>query len=125
MDPSMNVTLAELICLLCQCFGMVNQVERFQNKLSNCKRKPGEELQQLYNEVCRLMLLAYPGPSSDLTNVVGRDAFLEALDNPSLHVHILDKVPGSMEEALCIALNLEVLDKSRDTELKAEEDQIE
>jgi len=39
----------------------------------------GKELQQLYNEICGLMSLAYPGPSSDLNNVFGHDAFLEAL----------------------------------------------
>jgi len=73
----------------------------------------------LFNDICRLMSLAHPDPNSDLTNVVGRDAFLEALGNPSLRVRILERVPTTMEEALRIALNLEALDKSRETEAKA------
>ena len=51
--------------------------------------------------------------TTDLCNVVGRDAFLEASGNPSLHVRILEKASTTMEEAhICIALNLEALDKS-------------
>lgn len=58
----------------------------------------------MYNEICRLVLLAYHGPTNDLVNVVGRDAFLEALGDPSLHVRILAEVPSSMTEALQIVL---------------------
>jgi len=65
------------------------------------------------------MSLAYPGPTSELIDVVGRDAFLEALGDPSLRVRILDKSPLTMEEALRIALNLEALDRSRETETRA------
>jgi len=60
------------------------------------------------------MSVAYPGPSSDILNAVGRDDFLEALGDPGLCMRILDKVPAKMEEALRIVLNLEVLDKLRD-----------
>jgi len=49
------------------------------------------------------------------------DAFLEALGDPDLRVRILDKVPATMDEALRIALNLEVLDKYKETQKKATE----
>jgi len=65
------------------------------------------------------MSLAYPGPTTDLVNMVGRDAFLEALGVTSLRVHILDKVLAIMEEDLCITLNLEALDRSREVEMTA------
>lgn len=60
----------------------------------------------------------YPGSTTDLCNIVGRDAFLEALANPSLRVRFLEKAPTTMEEALRIASNLEALDKSKETEAK-------
>ena len=66
----------------------------------------------------RLMSLAYLGPNSELADVVGRDAFLETLGDPSLRVRILDKFPLTMEEALHIALNLEALDRSRNTKTR-------
>ena len=65
------------------------------------------------------MSLAYPGPNTDLTSIVGRDAFLDASGNPSLRVRILERGSTTMEEALQIALNLEALDKSSATEARA------
>jgi len=81
-DFGPDLTLSELIHLLRQHFCTVNQTDWFQTEL---KWKPGKEQQQLYNEVCRLMSLAYPGPSSDLSHLVGCDAFLEVRDDPGVH----------------------------------------
>jgi len=116
--------LAELTCLLCQRFSMVNQAERFWTELRNWRRKPGEELQQLYNKVCHLMSLAYPRPSSDLSHLIRFDAFLEMLNDASLHVCILDKILATMKEVLRITLNLKALDKSKDVETRVKEDWI-
>ena len=118
-DLGSNVTLAELVRLLRNRFGTSNQAERFRAELRTRKRKPGEQLQKLYNDICRLMSLAYPGPSSEIVNVVGREAFLDALGDPSLRVRVLDKGPTNMEEALRIALNLEALDNSKEVESAA------
>ena len=48
------------IQLLRNRFGNVNQAKRFRAELCARKRKPGECLQELYQDVCRLMSLAYP-----------------------------------------------------------------
>jgi len=57
-------------------------------ELRTRRRRPGEDLQSLYNDICRLMSLAYPGPTTALIDMVGRDAFLETLGE--LRVRILD-----------------------------------
>jgi len=88
---STQVTLEDLIRLLWKRFGSLDQAERFRTELHTRKRRPNETLQSFYNDICWLMSLAYPGPNSELVDVVGRDAFLEALGDPSLHVRILDK----------------------------------
>ena len=103
----MQVTLGDLVRLLRKRFGSSDQAERFRTELHMRRRRPNETLQSLYKDICRLMSLAYPGPNSELVDVIGRDAFLEALGDPSLHVRILDKSPLTMEEVLHIALNLE------------------
>jgi len=115
---SPDVTLAELNRLLRKRFGTSDQAERFRRMCAR-RRKLGEELQQLYNELRHLMSLAYPRTSSNHTSTVGHDAFPEALGDPSLRVCILDKSPTNMEEVLHHALTLEALDRSRDVELKA------
>ena len=118
-DLGPNVTLTELVRLLRKRFGTSNQAEHFCAELRTRKRRSGEQLQKLYNDICRLMLLAYPGPSSEIVNVVGREAFLEALGDPGLRIRVLDKGPTNMEEALRIALNREALDKSKEVESAA------
>jgi len=109
--------LAELNCLLHKHFGTSDQAERFQTEMRTRWCKLVEELQQLYNEICRLMSLAYLGQSSTLIRVSWHDTFLEVLGDPS--VCILDKSPTNKEEALHHALTLEALDKLRDAELEA------
>ena len=74
-DTESCTTVKEIIGLLRNRFGNVNQAERFRAEL-RARRRPGESLQQLYQDVSRLMSLAYPGPTSDLSNIVARDACL-------------------------------------------------
>ena len=85
--------MRRIIALLKARFGSENQAERFRAELRNRKRTKGESLQKLYHDVRRLMSLAYPGDSSVLSDIVGRDAFLEALDDQALRVRILEKEP--------------------------------
>ena len=56
-----------------------------------------------------------------LMDVVGREEFLNALGDPEMRICILDKLPTTMDESLHIALNIEALEKSRDTHRKVVE----
>ena len=62
-------------------------------------------------ELVYLMALAYPGPPSDLSQIVARDAFLEALNEKSLRVRIREREPTTLDAALNIACRLEAFDK--------------
>lgn len=104
-------TVQALIQLLRSRFGSQNQNERFRAELKSRRRKPGESLQKLHQDVCRLMALAYPGPSSELSDIIARDAFLDALDDPKLRREILIQQPKTLETALSIASRLEAYDR--------------
>jgi len=95
-----HTTVDQLIRLLRNRFGNENQAERFRAELRCRRRRKGESLQTLYQDICRLMTLAYPGPSSDLSEIVGRDAFLDALGNQALRIRILEREPRTLDEAL-------------------------
>ena len=56
------------------------------------------------------MSLAYLGESSALSDIVGRDAFLEALDDQALRVRILEKDPKNLDDALNLASRLEAFE---------------
>ena len=53
------------------------------------------------------MSLSFPGELSVLSDIVGRDAFLEALDDQALRVRILKKEPKNLDNALNMASRLE------------------
>jgi len=106
-----HTSVKELVKLLRNRFGNESQAERFRAELRARRRRPGESIQSLYIDICRLMASAYPGPPSDLSQIVARDAFLEALNEKSLRVRILEREPTTLDAALNIACRPEAFDK--------------
>ena len=121
-DLPPEATLESIKRLLRCRFGSENQAERFRAELRVRRRKTGETLQCLYQDIRRLMTLAYPGPTSGLSEIVGRDAFLEALSNQSLRVRILEKEPKTLDEALNAAVRLEAFELTDSTGLSEKEE---
>ena len=75
------------------------------------RRKPGESLQHLFQELCRLKTLALGKTvESEFSKLYLRDVFLDALNNRELRKLILIQEPSTMEEALRIANHLEAID---------------
>jgi predicted aspartyl protease len=107
-------TMDEVVGVLQNRFGTQNQRERFRIELRTIRRKSGEDLQTLYQEVVRLMSLAYPNERSEAAEVVARDAFLEALNDSAFHFRILERDPHTIEDALKIAIRLEAYERAAD-----------
>jgi len=105
-------SLDKLISLLRSRFGAEGQSEKFRSELRARRRHPNESLQTLYQDVKRLLNLAYPGPSNPIVEIVGRDAYLDALCDSALALRIREKDAMSMEDALRIALRLEAYAKA-------------
>jgi len=61
-DAATCSSVEALVQLLRNRFGNQNQTERFRAELKVRRRRPGETLQKLYQDVCKLMALAYPVP---------------------------------------------------------------
>jgi len=108
-----------MIELLRNRFGNVGQAERFRAELRVRRRQPGETLQQLYQDIRRLVSLAYPGPTSGVFNIVARDSFLDALDDDAFRIRILEKEPVTLDAALQIAVKLEAYDGGRIEQARA------
>jgi len=96
-----------LVSILQANFGTEDQAERFRAELRARRRKPGETLQVLYQDVCRLLALAFPGPNSEARRLVGRDAFLDALNDNELRIRILEWAPQDLRQAMSLACRFE------------------
>ena len=110
-DAGPQTSTASVIRLLRARFGNEHQAERFRAELRSRRRQKGESLQKLYNDVCRLLALACPGPANATSTIVGRDAFIDSLGNQTLRVRILERKPKTIEDALNVASRLEAYDR--------------
>jgi len=126
-DTNRPCTFKGMVQLFRNRFGSAGQAERFRAELAELcvrRRKPGETLQKLYQDVLRLVSLAYPGPTGELGKIVGRDSFLDALDNHAFRIRILEKDPTDMDTALQIAVKLEAYDSGRTEQSHAGVDRV-
>ena len=55
----------------------------------------------------RLVLFAYPGPTSELRDQLAVEAFIDSLDDPSLDVRLRNHFPENLTSASQTALRLE------------------
>ena len=69
----------------------------------------GETPTDLAQEIRRLMVRAYPGPPKKTTEIVNRDAILEALDDQELIIHIQAQKPTSLDSEVRLAQHMEVV----------------
>ena len=109
-DAGKQSRVSQIVALLKARFGTENQAERIRAELRSGKRNKVGSLQKLYKDVCRLMSLAYSGESSALSDIIGCDAFLDALDDRALPVRILEKEPKHLDDALSLVCRLEAFD---------------
>jgi transposase InsO family protein len=90
-----------------KCFGVEGHTAQYRTMLKTRRRQPGESLRTLYQDIGRLLMLAYPGPQNDLRDLLAVEAFVDSLDDSELEVSVKDKFPRDLAEAFQAALRLE------------------
>ena len=103
-----------------KCFGVEGHTVRYRSLLKARRRQPNENLQSLYQDLCHLLMLAYPGPSCELKDQLAVEAFVDSLDDPDFEQRIKDRFPENLADAFKIALRLEANSTSgrRDTAVR-------
>ena len=82
-------------------------MERYRAELRSRRRKCGESFQTVYQDIHCLLVLGFPGHSGELCEIIGRDAFLEALSDPAIRIRVLDQQPTTLDDALAIVCRME------------------
>ena len=108
-DAGQQSSVDQVIQLLKNRFGSLNEEERYRTELKVRRRRRGESLQSVYQDIRRLMALAFPGQSGPLWEIMARDAFVESLGDPTLRLRVLERDPETLEQALKLASRLEAL----------------
>ena len=110
LDPQANTQ--DLVRLLQTRFGTELHAERFKAELHTRRRAPGEPLQTLYQDIRRLVSLAYPGAGPQLVTHVTLEAFLLGLNDPALQLEVMKSEPPNVEVALSHANKVEAYEQS-------------
>ena len=90
-------------------FDRSSQTELYKVQLRARVRKPGENLSELASAIRRLTNRAYPSVSIDVRDDLAKDQFLEALDSRHTRLQVRRQKPRSLDEALSLAIEEEVL----------------
>jgi len=105
---SEDLSYDELLNKLKKLFSGKGMEEKFQSELRCRRRNRGESLRELAQDIQRLMILAYPGEQSSLSEQLARDAFLSALADPEFELKIREREPTNLDDPLRIAQRYEV-----------------
>jgi len=111
-DAGPQATVADVVGLLRTRFGNELQAERFKAELKVRRRRTGESLQQLYQDISKLVALAHPKEEPALVNHVAREAFVIALGDPILQLKVIVHEPRTVEDVLNIAVKMEAYQAS-------------
>ena len=102
-----DVSYEQLVERLRQRYGTEGQAETFRAQLYYRRQRAEESLSDLLHDIRRLVVLAYPVPSNETTEILARDAFLEAMRDRELSLKVREREPKTLDEAYRSALRLE------------------
>jgi len=102
-----NATEKQIVDLLRNHFGDLSQQESYRAQLYARKRKKGESAQSLCFDIRRLLMLSFPGETGNMVEIVGRDCFLNSLNDVNLRIKVLQLQPTTMDKALNHVCRLE------------------
>src|SRR5688572_12294603 len=111
-----DVTYDELVGRLRQRYGTEGQAETFRTQLYYRRQRADETLSTLLHDIRRLVVLAYPVPSNETTEIVARDAFLEAMRDRELSLKVREREPKTLDEAYRTALRLEAYQRTMESD---------
>jgi len=106
-DAVATDTLAKLIALLRGRYSGSRQSDKYRMELRLRKRRSGESLSTLHQDIRRLMALAHPTLPQEARESIACDYYVDALDDPDFALKVRERAPTSLDEALRVSLQLE------------------
>jgi hypothetical protein len=106
-EASATNTLEKLTTLLRSRFSATRQSDKHRMKLRLRRRRQGESLSALHQDIRRLMALAHPTLLQEARETIACDYYVDAMDDADFALKVRERAPSTLDEALRIALQLE------------------
>ncbi|CAC5394867.1 unnamed protein product [Mytilus coruscus] len=100
-------TYSNLVKILTKRFAPENLTDVYMSQIDACIRKPGQPLQELADDIKRLIRMAYPSATLDTRDYLTYMAFRKALNDHDLELAILQSNVETIDGALYCALKCE------------------
>ena len=110
-DASAVNTLEKLTALLCSRYSGSRLADKHRMELRLRRRRAGESLSALHQDIRRLMALAHPKLQQEAREAIACDYFIDAMDDAEFALKIRKRAPSTLDEALRVALQLEAWTK--------------
>lgn len=88
-------------------FAPANQTELYRAMLREKRQKSTETLPELGESIRRLTHLAYPSAPCEVTEMIAKDQFVDALTDFDMRLRIQQSRPKSLNEAIRLAVEIE------------------
>jgi len=111
-DRSTIGSFQKLVDMLKSRYSSERQAENYRAELHIRRRRHSKSLSDLYQDIRRLMALAYPKLMAEAREELACDHFANALNDADFALKRKERTPTSLDEALRIALRLEAWEKS-------------
>ena len=113
LRPEQRRSYDHLVSVLTARFEPINQTELYRAQINGRLRKKSENVQELAQDIKRLVRRAYPQASSDLRDQIARDCFIDALNEHELEWFVYQGKPKTVDEATQLALEFEAFQSGR------------
>ena len=112
MKSGTACTYMELCDALESRFAPANQTELYRAMLREKRQKAAETLPELGESIRRLAHLAYPTAPREVTEMIAKDQFVDALIDFDMRLRIQQSRPKSLNEAIRLAVEIEAFSRA-------------
>jgi hypothetical protein len=103
-----NPTAEDMIHALKSRYGDSHLIDQYRAQLHARKRKDGESITDLCDDLSQLLVLGFPNADEETRNYIGKDAFFRAIEtNANLQMWVRDREPRNLEECRTLATKAE------------------
>ena len=81
--------------------------EKHRAELRSRRRRPGESVFALHQDICRMLALAEPDLPRELRDRMGMESFIIALDDAEFELKMSERTPETLSEAITLATTLD------------------
>jgi hypothetical protein len=103
-----NATAEDMIQALKSRYGDSHLIDQYRAQLHDRKRKDGESISDLCDDLSQLLVLGFPNADEETRNYIGKDVFFRAIEaNANLQMWVRDREPRNLEDCRTLATKAE------------------